>query len=154
MPFQVRVFFAGERFPKPDSLQKALHSHGYAIDFISGFDPAWDRGVIPVLFDGQDAAFTYACEPTETVKTLLPLPKDPQDPLRTGIGERDHCATFGWSSKLLDWGAAMATAGCLTRLTDGVLYDAQKRSLLAADRVMTALRAEIDGLLYPYDPAD
>jgi hypothetical protein len=60
------------------------------------------------------------------------------------FGGRDACATFRWGSDLTEMSAALAAAGSLTKLTDGIYFYPDDDILYAADEALRATKRDLE----------
>ena len=63
-----------------------------------------------------------------------------------GLGDRDQCATFRWSSDLIEMAAAISAAAALTKLADGVYYYPDDDIVRGADEAVKSVQQDLSSL--------
>ncbi len=133
---ELHVFVASAEVPGREKWQERLDASNFPTVLAEAFDPAADRGFVPVTFGGAATGFEFSLGDASSITAAYPHAVQ-------RIGGRDLCATFTWSGAVDELASAFSAAASLADLADGVYFDPQDDEfLLGSEAIALGVRGD------------
>lgn len=126
------VFLAKDRLPHPREWSNAITENGFPVVLDTDFNPMTHSGYLPCPDEktgfeyGLDSAASFDLVSDESNKRL--------------IRDCDVVATFCFGGRKTDLVAAMAASATLTKMTSGVLLDAESGHFVGSESALNWAR--------------
>ncbi len=139
MSIELHVFMPDSRVPNRDAWQQAIEQLGFPTVLNPTMDVRTDTGFSPATYKGQPTGFEFELEPAADILADY-------FHIASQVGGRDQCATFRWSSDLIEGAAAWSASAALAKLTDGIYFYPDDDTILDADAAVEATRRDLNSI--------
>lgn len=123
------VFLRRDRLPDPRKWANAILENGFSIALNTAFDPVMHSGYLPCPGD-EGAGFEYYLDSAASSDLVS------DESSKRLVRGCDVVATFCFGGRQSDLAAARAASATLTRITGGILLDAESGHFIDADSVL------------------